>query len=80
MSFPKIMLIETVVDLMIPGLVPGLIEDEVMAILDNSLLSIGFSLFFDIVLFEENGALPHGGFVTGGKVLKEDSVVLIDVG
>ncbi|KAB2579345.1 putative peptidase [Lasiodiplodia theobromae] len=63
-----------------PCLVPGLIEDEVMAILDNSLLSIGFSLFFDIVLFEENGALPHGGFVTGGKVLKEDSVVLIDVG
>ncbi|KAH7036697.1 metallopeptidase family M24 [Macrophomina phaseolina] len=63
-----------------PCLVPGLIEDEVMEILDNSLLSIGFSLFFDIVLFEENGALPHGGFVTGGKVLKEDSVVLIDVG
>lgn len=51
-----------------------------MEILDNSMLSIGFSLFFDIVLFEENGALPHGGFVTGGKVLKEDSVVLIDVG
>lgn len=65
---------------MILGLVPGLIEDEVMEILDNSMLSIGFSLFFDIVLFEENGALPHGGFVTGGKVLKEDSVVLIDVG
>ncbi|OJD40774.1 xaa-pro dipeptidase [Diplodia corticola] len=63
-----------------PCLVPGLIEDEVMEILDNSLLSVGFSLFFDIVLFEENGALPHGGFVTGGKVLKEDSVVLIDVG
>lgn len=63
-----------------PCLVPGLIEDEVMGILDNSMLSIGFSLFFDIVLFEENGALPHGGFVTGGKVLKEDSVVLIDVG
>ncbi|KKY26767.1 putative aminopeptidase ypdf [Diplodia seriata] len=63
-----------------PCLVPGLIEDEVMEILDNSLLSVGFSLFFDIVLFEENGALPHGGFVTGGKVLREDSVVLIDVG
>lgn len=63
-----------------PCLVPGLIEDEVTEILDNSMLSVGFSLFFDIVLFEENGALPHGGFVTGGKVLKEDSVVLIDVG
>ncbi|KAF2089550.1 Creatinase/aminopeptidase [Saccharata proteae CBS 121410] len=63
-----------------PCLVPGLIEEEVMNILDNALLSIGFDLFFDIVLFEENGALPHGGFVTGNKVLTHDSMVLIDVG
>ncbi len=63
-----------------PCLVPGLTEDEVTTILDNSMLSIAFSLFFNIVLFEENGALPHGGFITGGKALKEDSMVLIDVG
>lgn len=59
---------------------PGLTENEVMSILDNSLLSIGFSLFFNIALFEENGALPHGGIITGDKVLYEDSMVLIDVG
>ncbi|KAL1391355.1 metallopeptidase family M24 [Phyllosticta capitalensis] len=63
-----------------PCLMPGLIEDEVMGVLDAALESIGFESFFDIVLFEENGALPHGGFVTGGKVLREESVVLIDVG
>lgn len=63
-----------------PCLVPGLVEHEVMGVLDAALASIGFESFFDIVLFEENGALPHGGFVTGAKVLKEESVVLIDVG
>lgn len=63
-----------------PCLVPGLTEDQVTTILDNSLLSVGFSLFFDIVLFEEHGALPHGGFVTGGKKLTYDSMVVIDVG
>ncbi|KAH8128975.1 hypothetical protein FP744_10007580 [Trichoderma asperellum] len=63
-----------------PCLVPGLTENEVTSILDQTLLSIGFSLFFDIVLFEEHGALPHGGFVTGGKKLTYDSMVVIDVG
>lgn len=63
-----------------PCLVPGLTEDEVTDILNNALLSIGFSLFFNIVLFEEHGALPHGGFVTGGKKLKHESMVVIDVG
>ncbi|KAL6875249.1 Prolidase/Aminopeptidase P-like protein [Trichoderma novae-zelandiae] len=63
-----------------PCLVPGLTEDQVTAILDQTLLSIGFGLFFDIVLFEEHGALPHGGFVTGGKKLTHDSMVVIDVG
>jgi Xaa-Pro aminopeptidase len=63
-----------------PCLVPGLTEDQVTAILDNSMLAIGFSLFFNIVLFEEHGALPHGGFVTGGKKLTYDSMVVIDVG
>ncbi|TFB07059.1 hypothetical protein CCMA1212_000447 [Trichoderma ghanense] len=63
-----------------PCLVPDLTEDQVTAILDQTLLSIGFGLFFDIVLFEEHGALPHGGFVTGGKKLTHDSMVVIDVG
>ncbi|KAF4123068.1 Xaa-Pro aminopeptidase [Geosmithia morbida] len=63
-----------------PCLVPGLTEDDVMSILDNALLSIGFQPFFDIVLFEEHGALPHGGFVTGGKELTYDTMVVIDVG
>jgi Xaa-Pro aminopeptidase len=61
-------------------LVPGLTEDEIRGILDNTLLSVGFSPFFDLVLFEENAALPHGGFITGHKVLEQDTMVLIDVG
>jgi Xaa-Pro aminopeptidase len=63
-----------------PCLVPGLTEDNVRDILDASLASIGFEPFFDIVLFEEHGALPHGGFVTGGKKVTEASMVVIDVG
>ena len=63
-----------------PCLVPDLTEDEVTTILNNALLSVGFSLFFNIVLFEEHGALPHGGFVTGWKKLTHDTMVVIDVG
>lgn len=63
-----------------PCLVPNLTEDQVTAILDNAMLAIGFQLFFNIVLFEEHGALPHGGFVTGGKRLVYDTMVVIDVG
>lgn len=63
-----------------PCLVPGLTEDDVRDVLDGALLSVGFSLFFDIVLFEEHGALPHGGFVTGGKRLEHEHMVVIDVG
>merc|ERR1712000_106649 len=44
------------------------------------MLSIGFQLFFNIVLFEEHGALPHGGFVTGDAKLTYDTMVVIDVG
>lgn len=63
-----------------PCLVPHLTEDQVTAILNNAMLAIGFQLFFNIVLFEEHGALPHGGFVTGGKKLTYDTMVVIDVG
>lgn len=63
-----------------PCLAPGLTEDEVAGVLDGALLSVGFGLFFDIVLFEEHGALPHGGFVTGGKRLTHETMVVIDVG
>lgn len=63
-----------------PCLVPGLTENEVTDILNNALLSVGFGLFFNIVLFEEHGALPHGGFVTGWKKLKHESMIVIDVG
>lgn len=63
-----------------PCLVPDLTENEVTDILNNAMLSIGFSLFFNIVLFEEHGALPHGGFVTGFKKLSYESMIVIDVG
>lgn len=63
-----------------PCLTSHLTEDEVRDILDAALQSVGFGLFFNIVLFEEHGALPHGGFVTGGKKLTEESMVVIDVG
>lgn len=63
-----------------PCLVPGLTENEVRDILDQVLLSIGFDLFFNIVLFEENGALPHGGFIVGTKKATEDTMIVIDIG
>lgn len=63
-----------------PCLVPDLTENEVTDILNNAMLSIGFSLFFNIVLFEEHGALPHGGFVTGFKKLTYETMIVIDVG
>ncbi|TDZ14225.1 putative peptidase [Colletotrichum orbiculare MAFF 240422] len=63
-----------------PCLVPGLTENQVTDILNAALLSIDFSLFFNIVLFEEHGALPHGGFVTGWKKLTYESMIVIDVG
>ncbi|KAI0814477.1 peptidase M24, structural domain-containing protein [Xylaria sp. FL0064] len=63
-----------------PCLVPGLTENEVRDILNGALLSIGFDLFFNIVLFEEDGALPHGGFVVGTKKVTEVTMIVIDVG
>ncbi|KAI0431897.1 peptidase M24, structural domain-containing protein [Xylaria sp. FL1042] len=63
-----------------PCLVPGLTENEARDILNEVLLSIGFDLFFNIVLFEEDGALPHGGFVVGTKKVTQDTMIVIDVG
>ncbi|KAI1424712.1 peptidase M24, structural domain-containing protein [Xylaria sp. FL1777] len=63
-----------------PCLVAGLTENEVRDILNEVLLSVGFGLFFNIVLFEEDGALPHGGFIVGTKKATEDTMIVIDVG
>ncbi|KAI0205310.1 peptidase M24, structural domain-containing protein [Astrocystis sublimbata] len=63
-----------------PCLVPGLTEDEVRHVLNHVLQYVGFDLFFNIVLFEENGALPHGGFIVGDKKVTEDTMIVIDVG
>lgn len=58
---------------------PGLTEDEVMQVLDNTMRYAGLEPFFDIVLFDENASNPHGG-TDGEKVLEDETMVLIDVG
>ncbi|KAG0647478.1 putative peptidase [Hyphodiscus hymeniophilus] len=58
---------------------PGLTENEVMEVLDNTLRAAGMEPFFDIVLFDENASNPHGG-TNGSKVLEAETFVLIDVG
>ena len=63
-----------------PCLVEKLTEDEVKTILDTTLLSAGFDLFFNVVLFEEHAALPHGGKITGNRTLTYNDMVIIDVG
>lgn len=60
-------------------LTEGLDETGVAMVLDNTLRSAGLDPFFDIVLFDENAANPHGG-TKGGKKLNRDTMVLIDVG
>jgi Xaa-Pro aminopeptidase len=57
-----------------------LTENEARDILDAAILSVGFSLLFIIVLFEEDGALPHGGFIVGAKKVTEETMIMIDVG
>ncbi|PMD34204.1 Creatinase/aminopeptidase [Hyaloscypha variabilis F] len=57
----------------------GLREDEVKGVLDNTLRAGGLEPFFDIVLFDENAANPHGG-TNGSKILEATTFVLIDVG
>ncbi|CZS90002.1 probable xaa-Pro dipeptidase [Rhynchosporium agropyri] len=58
---------------------PGLTENEVMNVLDNTLRAAGMEPFFDIVLFDEDASNPHGG-TDGSKVLEAETFVLIDVG
>ncbi|TVY54679.1 putative peptidase [Lachnellula cervina] len=58
---------------------PGLTENEVMDVLDNTLRAAGLEPFFDIVLFDENASNPHGG-TNGIKILEKETFVLIDVG
>ena len=58
---------------------PTLSEDDVMMVLDNTMRAAGLNPFFDIVLFDENAANPHGG-TDGNKRLEEETMVLIDVG
>ena len=60
-------------------LTPGLTEDDAMQVLDNTLRAAGLDPFFDIVLFDENASMPHGG-TDGTKKLKNETMVLIDVG
>ncbi|KAK6393391.1 hypothetical protein LTR65_002682 [Meristemomyces frigidus] len=60
-------------------LTPGLAEDEVMLVLDNTLRTTGLDPFFDIVLFDEDASNPHGG-TDGAKNLEAETMVLIDVG
>ncbi|GKZ83496.1 hypothetical protein AnigIFM56816_008591 [Aspergillus niger] len=60
-------------------LYPGLTESEIASALDNTLRSARLEPFFDIVLFDENAANPHGG-TNGSKVLEPETFVLIDVG
>ncbi|PYH47084.1 Creatinase/aminopeptidase [Aspergillus saccharolyticus JOP 1030-1] len=60
-------------------LLPGLTESDIAHVLDKTLLSAGLEPFFDIVLFDENAANPHGG-TNGSKLLDAGTFVLIDVG
>ncbi|CEO59575.1 Putative Xaa-pro dipeptidase [Penicillium brasilianum] len=60
-------------------LYPGLTENEIATVLDNTLRAAGMEPFFDIVLFDENASNPHGG-TDGEKLLEAETFVLIDVG
>ncbi|ESZ94173.1 glycoside hydrolase family 5 protein [Sclerotinia borealis F-4128] len=60
-------------------MVLGLTENEVMNGLDSTMGAGKMEPFFDIVLFDENAAMPHGG-PDGSKVLEKETLVLIDVG
>jgi Xaa-Pro aminopeptidase len=75
---------------------PGLTENEVMNVLDDTLRAAGLEPFFDIVLFGTSPPFPLPKPVTditkdedasnphggtdGSKVLEAETFVLIDVG
>ncbi|KAF2128430.1 peptidase M24 [Dothidotthia symphoricarpi CBS 119687] len=60
-------------------LYPGVTENEVAAILDDTMRAAGLDPFFDIVEFGKSAALPHGGY-DGSRKLEPGMFVLIDVG
>ncbi|GAD95216.1 xaa-pro dipeptidase, putative [Paecilomyces variotii No. 5] len=60
-------------------LYPGLTENQIMEVLDNTIRAAEMEPFFDIVLFDENASNPHGG-TNGTNVLESETFVLIDVG
>ena len=62
-----------------PCLYPGVTENEVKQVLDETLRAGGLDPFFDIVEFGVSAALPHGG-LNGTKKLELGDFVLIDVG
>lgn len=57
----------------------GLTENDVMAVLDNTLRAAALEPFFDIVLFDEDASNPHGG-TDGSKQLNQETMVLVDIG
>jgi Xaa-Pro aminopeptidase len=58
---------------------PGVTENEVVSVLDDTLRSAGLDPFFNIVEFGKSAALPHGGY-DGSRELEVGMFVLIDVG
>ena len=57
----------------------GVMEKEVVEVLDATLAAGGLAPFFDLVEFGKSAALPHGGY-DGTKKLELGMFVLIDVG
>jgi Xaa-Pro aminopeptidase len=62
-----------------PCLVPGLTENDVAEVLDDTLRAASLEPFFDIVLFDADASNPHGG-TDGQQALTNTTMVLIDVG
>lgn len=60
-------------------LYPGVTENQVRRVLDDTLRAAGLDPFFDLVEFGKSAALPHGGY-NGERRLEADMFVLVDVG
>ncbi|KAF1938271.1 peptidase M24 [Clathrospora elynae] len=60
-------------------LYPGVTENEVAAVLDDTMRAAGLDPFFDLVEFGKSAALPHGGY-DGTRKLEHGMFVLVDVG